>query len=86
MSHWDIVRLSNVFRETSEPGSDELPILSVSIHHGVSDKEMAEDELERKVTRSEDRSKYVRVVPGDLVYNMMRLARWFRHGRSGGGW
>lgn len=71
-SHWDVVRLGNVFRETSEPGSDELPILSVSIHHGVSDKEMSEDEMERKVTRSEDRSKYVRVLPGDLVYNMMR--------------
>src|SRR5205807_6033673 len=29
-------------------------------------------ELERKVTRSDDRSKYKRVRPGDLVYNMMR--------------
>jgi type I restriction enzyme S subunit len=44
----------------------------VSIHHGVSDKEVAEEDMDRKVTRSEDRTKYVRVAPGDLVYNMMR--------------
>ena len=65
-------RLANVFREVTEPGTDALPILSVSIHHGVSDKEMDEDELDRKVTRSDDRSKYKQVEPGDLVYNMMR--------------
>ena len=70
--HWQHVRLGILFRETAESGSDELPVLSVSIHHGVSDKEFDEDELERKVTRSEDRSKYIRVRPGDLVYNMMR--------------
>jgi len=70
--HWEVTRMANVFREVAEPGSDELPILSVSIHHGVSDDEMSEDEMDRKVTRSDDKSKYVRVVPGDLVYNMMR--------------
>lgn len=71
-AHWDVVRLGNVYRETSEPGRDDLPILSVSIHHGVSDTEVAEEELERKVIRMEDRSKYVRVAKDDLVYNMMR--------------
>ena len=71
-AHWELNRIANVFREVGEPGTAELPILSVSIHHGVSDKEIAEDELERKVTRSDDRSKYKQVSPGDLVYNMMR--------------
>ncbi len=71
-AHWEFNRIANVFREVGEPGTAELPILSVSIHHGVSDKEIAEDELERKVTRSDDRSKYKQVSPGDLVYNMMR--------------
>ena len=46
--------------------------MSVSIHHGVSDKEYSEEELDRKVTRSDDREKYKRVNVGDLVYNMMR--------------
>ena len=49
-----------------------MPVLSVSIHHGVSDREFDEDELDRKVTRSEDRTKYKCVQPNDLVYNMMR--------------
>lgn len=70
--HWEVIRIGNLFREVSEQGSDELPILSVSIHDGVSDKELDPDELDRKVTRSEDRSKYKSVQPGDLVYNMMR--------------
>lgn len=70
--HWNVIRLAQLFREISEAGEDALPILSVSIHHGVSDGELDEDEMERKVTRSDDRSKYKRVAPGDLVYNMMR--------------
>jgi type I restriction enzyme S subunit len=70
--HWDVIRLAQLFHEISEPGEDALPILSVSIHDGVSDGELDEDEMERKVTRSDDRSKYKRVAPGDLVYNMMR--------------
>ena len=70
--HWQVRRLGVLFREVNEQGKDELPILSVSIHDGVSDKEMAEEELDRKVTRSDDRTKYKRVTAGDLVYNMMR--------------
>ena len=70
--HWEVCRLAVLFRETSDEGVDELPILSVSIHHGVSDAELDEQDLDRKVSRSEDRSKYKRVQPGDLAYNMMR--------------
>jgi type I restriction enzyme S subunit len=69
---WQVVRLGALFRETAEPGNEELPVLSVSIHDGVSDREFGEDEQDRKVTRSDDRTKYKRVQPGDLVYNMMR--------------
>jgi len=56
----------------ADVGDDDLPILSVSIHEGISDRELGESELDRKVTRSDDRSKYKRVEAGDLVYNMMR--------------
>jgi type I restriction enzyme S subunit len=69
---WTVIRLGALFRQSAEPGNDALPVLSVSIHYGVSDKEFNEDELDRKVSRSEDRSKYIRVRSGDLVYNMMR--------------
>ncbi|MGF6637033.1 restriction endonuclease subunit S [Paraburkholderia sp. MM6662-R1] len=70
--HWQVMRLATLFREATESGSAELPVLSVSIHSGVSDRELDESEMDRMVARSEDRSKYKRVRPGDLVYNMMR--------------
>lgn len=70
--HWEIARLGGLFREVNEPGETALPILSVSIHNGVSDRELTDDEMDRKVARSDDLSKYKRVEPGDLVYNMMR--------------
>jgi type I restriction enzyme S subunit len=71
-AHWDILRLGILFRELAEAGDGELPILQVSIHDGVSDREFEDEELSRKITRSDDRSKYKKVLPGDLVYNMMR--------------
>jgi len=70
--HWSVSRMATLFSEVSESGPDELPILSVSIHTGVSDKELDDSEMDRMVTRSDDKSKYKRVRPGDLVYNMMR--------------
>ena len=58
--------------QRKENGNDELPILTVSINTGVSDRELSDEESERVFVRSEDRSKYMRVYPGDLTYNMMR--------------
>lgn len=71
-AQWEVIRIARIFREAVDTGSDHLPILSVSIHDGVSDKELDEAELDRKVTRSDDRTKYKAVLPGDLAYNMMR--------------
>lgn len=71
-AHWEIARIGSLFHEINEPGNVSLPVLSVSIHDGVSDKELDDNELERKVSRSDDRSKYKTVRPGDLTYNMMR--------------
>ncbi|MNS05699.1 EcoKI restriction-modification system protein HsdS [compost metagenome] len=71
-AHWEVTRLANLFREVNEPGDDSLPVLSVSIHDGVSDDEGDPAHSDRKITRSEDRTKYKRVEPNDLVYNMMR--------------
>jgi type I restriction enzyme S subunit len=71
-AHWEVARQAQLFREIAEPGNDDLPVLSVSIHTGVSDGEVDPEDADRKITRSEDRSKYKSVQPGDLVYNMMR--------------
>lgn len=71
-NHWTTVRIGSLFREAADDGVDGLPMLSVSIHSGISDKELDEVEMERKVSRSEDITLYKRVQPGDLVYNQMR--------------
>lgn len=71
-SHWKIVRLGSLFREAADAGIEGLPMLSVSIHSGISDKELDDEEMDRKVSRSADRTLYKRVRPGDLVYNQMR--------------
>lgn len=69
---WDIYRISSLYEERREQGDDSLPILTVSINSGVSDRELSDEENERIFVRSEDKTKYARVYPGDLTYNMMR--------------
>ena len=70
--HWTIARIADLFREVDRPADPKLPVLSVSIHNGVTDKELADEDRDRIVNLSEDRTKYQGVMPGDLVYNMMR--------------
>ena len=69
---WNIQRISSLYEERHESGNDMLPILTVSINTGVSDRELSDEEKERAFVRSEDKTKYARVYPGDLTYNMMR--------------
>ena len=69
---WTVYRIANLYDERSENGLEELPILTVSINTGVSDHEIADEDKDRVFVRSEDRTKYKRVYPGDLAYNMMR--------------
>lgn len=71
-AHWPTLRLGSLFREAADAGIEGLPMLSVSLHTGITDKELDDEEMERKVSRSEDRTLYKRVKPGDLVYNQMR--------------
>lgn len=71
-SKWPLERLGNLFRERADFGHSDLPVLSVSIHSGISDKELGDHETTRKVSRSEDKGIYKRVLPGDVVYNQMR--------------
>lgn len=71
-AHWSAPRIATLFREAFRPADPSLPVLSVSIHNGVTDGELSDDERDRKVNLSEDRTKYQGVEPGDLVYNMMR--------------
>ena len=69
---WKEYSMGELYSERKEPGNDFLPILSVSIHTGISDGELDEESLGKTVRRSEDKSTYKHVYPGDLVFNMMR--------------
>jgi type I restriction enzyme S subunit len=69
---WEQRKLGEIYKERNERGDDSLPILSVSIRHGVSNEELDSDTLGKKVRRSEDKSLYKHVYFGDLVLNMMR--------------
>ncbi|AET67555.1 restriction endonuclease S subunit [Desulfosporosinus orientis DSM 765] len=69
---WEQRKLGELYAERNEPGYDSLQILSVSIHHGISNEELDSNTLGKKVRRSEDKSLYKHVYFGDLVLNMMR--------------
>jgi Type I restriction modification DNA specificity domain len=71
-AHWGSQRAGLLFRQVSEPNHEGLPVLSVSIHDGISDRQLDDDERDRKVNLIEDRSSYQRLRPGYLAYNMMR--------------
>ncbi|GAC89004.1 restriction modification system DNA specificity domain protein [Gluconobacter thailandicus F149-1 = NBRC 100600] len=71
-AHWVVRRNFALFRETKNAGNAGLPVLSVSIHSGVSKEELSEEENIRSIIKIEDRSSYKEVRPGDIAYNMMR--------------
>lgn len=70
--HWEIFANRAIFSERNESGRDGLPLLSVSIHTGVSDEEMDEDTNVQGRVKIEDKSKYISVKKGDIAFNMMR--------------
>jgi type I restriction enzyme S subunit len=71
-AHWNLRRANQLFQQVAEPNTDDLPVLSVSLHTGISDRQLGDEERDRKVSLIEDRSSYKRVRPGYLAYNMMR--------------
>ena len=69
---WKRYTFGDIYTERKEPGDENLPLLMVSIHSGVSDGEVDAAELPKQVKRIEDKSQYKKAVSGDLVFNMMR--------------
>lgn len=70
--HWEIRANRTIFKERNEQGREGLPLLSVSIHSGVSNEEIAEEDNVRGRVKIEDKSKYILVKKGDIAFNMMR--------------
>lgn len=71
-AHWEVRRNFVLFREIKVSGRADLPVLSVSIHTGVSSQELSDEENIRSIIKIEDRTAYKEVRPGDVAYNMMR--------------
>ncbi len=65
---WAPNKLGNVFAERDERSAD-LPLLSITGGGGV----VPRDELDRRQTASEDKSKYKVIRPDDIGFNTMRM-------------
>lgn len=65
---WICLKLGDCFSERSEFDSD-LPLLSITSTKGV----IPRDEIDRKDNSNEDKSKYRKILPGDIGYNTMRM-------------
>ena len=69
LNEWHDTIMGEIFTHRQEKNRPELPLLSVTGEDGVVDR----DTLERRDTSNADKSKYLRVVSGDIVYNTMRM-------------
>lgn len=65
----NIVRLGELFDERTEIGNTHLPLLAVTGTEGV----VPRDQLSKRDTSNPDKGKYLRVCPGDIAYNTMRM-------------
>ena len=66
---WPSETLGRLFIERQETGFSELPLLSVTDREGV----IPQGETNRKSNSNSDKAKYLRVIPGDIAYNTMRM-------------
>jgi type I restriction enzyme S subunit len=68
-SEWKVCKVKDIFKERSEKGYEKLELLSVTLGNGVQKRA----EIDAKDNSSDKRDKYKHVLPGDLVYNSMRM-------------
>ena len=66
---WREFELGDVFRERAQPGEEGDTLLSITMSEGVIDR----NNVGRKDTSNEDKSRYKLILPGDLGYNTMRM-------------
>jgi len=66
---WSIKPLGHLFSERQETGFFKLPLLSLTDRDGI----IPQEDTNRKNNSNSDKAKYLRVVPGDIAYNTMRM-------------
>lgn len=68
-SDWRFTELGALFKERRETGRDDLPLLAITADRGIVNRE----ELAKRDTSCEDKRRYLRIAPGDIGYNTMRM-------------
>ncbi|MEI8341328.1 MAG: restriction endonuclease subunit S [Verrucomicrobiota bacterium] len=66
---WHTYRLGELFTERVEIARGDLPLVAITGQNGV----VPRDSLTKRDSSSEDKSKYLRITPGDIGYNTMRM-------------
>jgi len=66
---WAKSKLGELFLNRTENNRVDLPLLSITADQGV----VSRGSLTKRDTSSEDKSKYLRIAPGDIGYNTMRM-------------
>jgi type I restriction enzyme S subunit len=66
---WHPYRLGELFTERVEIGRTDLPLVAITGQNGV----VPRDSLTKRDNSSEDKSNYLRITPGDIGYNTMRM-------------
>ncbi|MCF7689081.1 MAG: restriction endonuclease subunit S [Cephaloticoccus sp.] len=66
---WVKSKLGDLFFNRTENNRLDLPLLSITADQGV----VSRESLTKRDTSSEDKSKYLRIAPGDIGYNTMRM-------------
>ncbi len=69
-AHWKVSRLAFLFCERDERGQPDLPLLNVSIHTGVTIRELSDDHIEQM---AKDFSVYKIAYQDDIAFNKMRM-------------
>lgn len=67
--NWEEKRIGEIFESRNETGFNDMELLSISISKGV----YSQSESNKKDNSNSDKSKYKRVLIGDIAYNSMRM-------------
>ena len=66
---WEKAELGALFENRQETGFFSLPLMSLTEQDGI----IPQEETNRKNNSNSDKSNYLRICPGDVVYNTMRM-------------
>ncbi len=66
---WGTVYLGEVFRNRTETNHNALPLLAITNKDGVVNR----NTINKKDSSNKDKSRYLRICPGDIGYNTMRM-------------